>query len=183
MASPWEIAEMKRRVAVLALGILSPFMGWPGVGAERAEASGGALCAVSGTIRFSPSPSPAQAQGRWHVEPAVISCHGVFRAYERITGSAPFTGSGTYTVTPAGDGCLHYVGSGEVDYTLPTTEADVRIVERHDFVLAAAGTFTTPSLKGAIQAVLPDGDCITTPVTEATFLAEGMLVRVNGLHR
>ncbi len=172
---------MKRRVALL-LGVLAPMFGWPGPGTPTADASGVAVCAVSGTITFSPAPAPAQST--WSVEPAKINCQDVFRAYDRFLGPGSFSGRSTYVSSPTGDGCLNYVGSGEVDYTLHTSEADVHIVEPHDFVLATAGAFTTPSLKGSLQALVPyDGSCITTSVTEAAFVAEGILVRVNNVHR
>ena len=172
---------MKRRVAVL-LGVLTPMFGWPGSGAPAAEASGAAVCAVSGTIRFTPAPAPAPST--WTVNPARINCQGVFRAYDRFLGPGEFSGRGTYVASPSADGCLNYIGSGEVDYTLHTSEADVHIVEPHDFVLATAGAFTTPSLKGSLQALVPSGThCIMTSVTEAAFVAEGILVRVNNIHR
>jgi hypothetical protein len=145
-----------------------------------AEATGGAFCAISGSINLVPSDA-VPGHGTWSVDPAIIDCRGIFRGYERITGPAGFSGSGTYTSIQDGGGCLQHVGTGKIDYMIPTTEADVHIVERHEFVLAGAGTFRTPSLNGSFQATAPyEGDCLTGPV-QATFVAQGLLVRANGL--
>jgi len=169
---------VNRPVALLVGLVVMPLVGY----APPARAMGGGACTISGTINFAPT-STNPGRGVWSIEPAVISCQGVFRAYERITGPGSFSGSGTYTETPAGSGtCLHHVGSGNVDYTIPTTEADVRIKEPHEFVLAGAGAFATPSLRGSFQVTPPyDGDCVARPVTRATFIAEAVLTRVNGL--
>jgi hypothetical protein len=153
-----------------------PFVGY----APTAEAAGGAVCSISGTINFFPAPA---TQGRWAVDPAVINCQGLFRATERIIGPGRFAGSGTYTETPAGSGtCMHHVGTGNVDYMIPTSEADIRIKEPHDFVLAGGGAFVTPSLRGSFQITPPyEGDCVAKPVTRATFIAQALLLRWNGL--
>jgi hypothetical protein len=145
-----------------------------------AEASGGAICSISGTINLFPA---SASQGHWTIEPAVINCQGLFRATERITGPGRFAGSGSYAEAPAGSGtCMHHAGTGKVDYMIPTSEADVRIQEPHDFVLAGAGAFTTPSLRGSFQITPPyEGDCVTRPVTRATFIAQAVLLRFNGL--
>lgn len=172
---------MSRPVTFL-LSALLPLTGLVVGPAPRAEATGGAACVITGTMNFSPSAGDA-AQGTWSIEPALISCQGIFRAYDRITGPGEFTGSGRYEEIPVGDGgCLQRIGSGQLDYLIPTTEADVRIREPHRFVLAGAGTFTSPSLNGSSQITPPfEGDCVSQPVTQATFLAEAMLVRVSGL--
>jgi hypothetical protein len=169
---------VKRSVAVLMGLVLLPLIGF----APNADAAGGGVCSISGTINFLPE-SGAATKGKWSIEPAVISCQGLFRAYERITGPGAFLGTGTYTALPDGNGaCLHQVGSGEVDYTIPTTEADVHITEPHEFVLAGGGAFTTPSLNGSFEVTPPyHGDCMTRPVTRATFVAQGVLLRNNGL--
>jgi hypothetical protein len=169
---------VKRAVAILS-GLL--VFSLAGI-APSAEAAGGAVCAVSGTINFSPAAN-ASREGTWRIDPAVINCQGIFRGYERITGPAAFTGSGTYNEVVDSDGtCLHHIGSGTVDYWVPTTEADVHIVEPHEFVLAGAGAFTTPSLNGNIALTPPfNGNCLTMSVTKATFVAAGVLVRSVGL--
>jgi len=135
--------------------------------APSAEASGGAVCSISGTINLFPA----------------SASQGLFRATERITGPGRFAGSGRYAEAPAGSGtCMHHMGTGKVDYMIPTSEADVRIQEPHDFVLAGAGAFTTPSLRGTFQITPPyEGDCVTRPVTRATFIAQAVLLRFNGL--
>lgn len=172
---------MKRRVAFL-LGLFFPLAGFLIGPAPKAEATGVAVCAITGTIKFTAS-ATTPTQGTWSIEPAVITCQGIFRGYEYITGPGAFRGSGTYRELPGGpESCLQRVGSGELDYMLPTTEADVRMREPHQFVMAGAGTFTSPSLNGSSQIVPPfDGDCMTRPVTRATFVAETLLARVSGL--
>ncbi len=57
-----------------------------------------------------------------------------------------------------------------------------RMRESKRFVLAGAGEFSTPSLRGAIQLLPPyDGDCVTKPITCATFLAQGRYLRTEPL--
>ena len=167
---------MKRPVACLVGLVMLPFVGF----APSAHAMGEAACTITGTINFVPT-SPSQ--GVWSIDPGVINCTGLFRAKRAITGPGSFSGSGTYTEASPGSGtCLHHVGSGQVDYTIPTTEANNRIQEPHDFVFAGAGTFKTPSLRGSFEVTPPyEGDCVSRPVTKATFAAQAVMVRLNGL--
>ena len=148
--------------------------------APTAQAAGLAACTITGTIRFFPS-SENRMQGAWNVEPAVIDCRGVFsfRGRQRILRPGSFSGSGTYAALPTESGtCLHHVGSGTVDYWLFTSEADVHLKEPQSFVLAGAGTFSTPILRATFQVTPPsDGDCVTKPVTKALFVAQATLVR------
>jgi hypothetical protein len=146
----------------------------------QAEANGAAVCAISGTIDFQPSQA-VPSSGQWRIEPAVINCQGIYRGYQYFTGPGKFYGQGTYTDLPGKGGCLHQVGKGTVDYRLQTTETDLHYEEPSEFVLAGAGAFTTPSVGGTIQMSPPyDGDCLTTPVTRATFVVQGLMIRVNG---
>jgi hypothetical protein len=171
---------VKRSFALLVGLALLPFV-WL---APTADATGGAACYISGTIKFLPSESSA-GEGAWSIGPAFINCQGLYRGPERITGPGSFEGAGTYSQFLSGSGtCLHHVGSGKVDYIIPTTEADVHITEAHEFVFAGAGAFTTPSLNGTFQVAPPyEGDCVTKPVTKAVFVAEALLVRAGGLDR
>ena len=160
--------------ALLALGLVL----LPIPAAPTAHAAGLAACTITGTIRFLPSPEN-QMQGVWNVEPAVIDCRGLFRGWERFLRPGAFSGSGTYAALPTGTGtCLHQVGSGTVDYWLYTSEVDVHLTEPHSFVLAGAGTFSTPTLRATFQITPPtDGDCVTSPVTKALFIAQAAMVR------
>jgi hypothetical protein len=145
-----------------------------------ANAAGAAACVISGTISFVP-PSDASGQGAWSIGPAMINCQGIFSGYHFI-GPGPFTGSGSYTATlpSSGGSCVDQVGTGTVDYTLQTEAMDYHKVEAKRFVLAGAGEFTTPSLRGSLQLMPPyEGDCVTKPVTRATFFAEGVMARAN----
>jgi hypothetical protein len=164
---------VKRSLIILGLAAL-PIVG----PVSTAEATGGAACTITGTISFEPSPV-TPADGKWRIEPAVIDCRGLFRSWERILGPGVFAGSGTYTTLPtSGASCLHNIGSGIVDYRIPTTEADVHLNEQHNFVLAGAGAFSTPTLRGTFQVTPPyEGDCVTKRVTKALFLAEASMVR------
>jgi hypothetical protein len=146
--------------------------------APTAHAAGLAACTITGTIRFFPS-SENRMEGAWHVQPAVIDCRGTFRGWARILRPGAFSGSGTYAALPTGTGtCLHHVGSGTVDYWIFTSEADVHLKEPQSFVLAGAGTFSTPSLRATFQLTPPtDGDCVTRPVTKALFIAQATMIR------
>ena len=145
-----------------------------------AEGAGAGVCTITGTMNFMSLPQTPE-EGQWRIEPAVIHCHGVFNRSERYAGPASFTGEGTYT-TAAGDGasCVHHVGFGTVEYLIRTSEQDIHIVERHSFVLAGGGSFTTPTLRGSFQ-VTPtldgDGRCLTEQVTRTFFVAQGLMVR------
>lgn len=165
---------MKRSLRLaIGLGIL-PLIGL----VPAAQATGAALCTISGTITFSHSELTTTG-GAWTIGPAVISCHGLYNGYERIMGPGTFDGAGSYSAFPDGSGtCLHSVGSGTVRYGFPTTAYDIRLVEPQDYTMAGAGAFTTPSLRGTFQVTPPyDGDCLTKPVTSALFLAQATLVR------
>ena len=163
-----------RRSILLAMGlVLSPSVG----SVPAAEATGVGVCTVTGTITFSAA-SLAATKGVWAIGPAVISCQGMFRLKERITGAGSLAASGSYTAFPDGSGtCLHHMGTGTVDYQFPTTSADIHLVEPGTYTLAGAGEFVTPSLRGAFQVAPVVGDCVTKPVTSAVFLAEAMLLR------
>jgi hypothetical protein len=164
---------MKRSLVSLGLAVLPIVAAVP-----TAEATGVAGCTITGTIDFSPS-SATSTLGSWSIEPAVIECRGLFRSRARILGPGSFAGSGTYSALLAGSGnCLHHTGSGTVHYRIPTTEADVHLTEPQSFVLAGAGVFSTPSLRGTFQVAPPySGDCMTKPVTKALFVAEASMVR------
>jgi hypothetical protein len=149
--------------------------------APAAEATGAAACTISGTITFSPS-AAAPSEGGWNISPAAIDCQGLFnvKGYERILRPGSFAGSGSYQTVPSGRGsCLRQLGHGTVDFWIPTSEQDVHLVEPHDFILAGAGAFTTPTLRGTFQIPLHEGNCVTAPATRALFLAQVALVRYN----
>ena len=167
---------MKRPIAWVVGLLLLPLIGV----VPTAHAMGTAACRISGTIDL--VPTSTTGQGRWMIEPGVINCEGLFRAKRMITGPGKFSGSGTYDEASPGAGpCLHIVGTGQVDYTVPTFDADNRIQEQQDFVLAGAGAFATPSLRGSFQVVPPyEGNCLSKPV-KGTLVAEAVLVRLNGL--
>ena len=152
-----------------------------------ASGLGGAVCVISGTITFAPPSAGAAAEtpGTWNIGPAQIECNGAINGYH-IWGTGPFTGSGTYTSPPeAGSPCghlVHHVGMGSVDYVMRSAAMIYRVRESKRFVLAGAGEFSTPSLRGAIQLLPPyDGDCVTKPITRATFLAQGRYLRTEPL--
>jgi hypothetical protein len=166
---------LKRRLLLL-LAAVAPSVVWV---APPAGALGAAACVISGTVSFdSPSTAPLTAgTGVWHIGPAQIHCNGVTNGY-RIFGTGPFTGSGTYTALPAAGGsCFHHVGTGMVDYYIRSGAMVFHIQEAKRFLLAGAGEFTTPTLRGTLQLAPPyEGDCVTKPVTRATFVAQGAIV-------
>lgn len=171
---------MKRPVAFLAvllLTALGDFVAAP----PAAQALGVGACTISGSIVFTPSAAGAD-HGAWAIDPAAISCWGPFRFphKEEMNGQAgAFSGIGSYTTVPAGPShCLRTLGSGTVDYWIRTEEQDVHVKEPHEFVLAGAGLFTTPTLRGTFEVPLQEGNCLTGPVNRATFLAQVTVLRV-----
>ena len=160
---------MKRFIALVAGLALVPLVGL----APKADAIGAGVCTITGTIAFEPPTGPYM-QGIWHIRPGAIDCKGLYKGPDYFTGQGQFNGTGTYKVLPSGTGqCIHQVGEGNVDYTVRTISSMYFVKEKSEFVLAGAGKFTTPSLKGSFVIPPPyEGDCITTPVTRATFVAQ-----------
>jgi hypothetical protein len=166
---------VRRSVALLTGLALVPFF----TSAPAAEATGGAVCSISGTITFSSS-ALDRSGGSWSISPGMIDCRGLFntRGPERILRPGSFTASGDYGTVQSGNGsCLRQLGPGTVDYWIPTSYQDVHIVEPHAFLLTGAGALTTPSLRGTFQIPLHEGNCVTAPVTRAMFLAQVALAR------
>lgn len=164
---------MGRSVAVL-VGLALAFVVGP---VPAAEAVGVGACTIGGTITFTPS-GQTPGQGTWAIAPGVIQCRGQFNTYEYMVRTGEFAGSGTYTsVSSAEVGCFRELGTGTVDYWIPTDKQDAHVVEPYAFLLAGAGAFTTPTLRGAFQITTYDGNCVTGPVTKASFLAQVTLFR------
>jgi hypothetical protein len=165
---------VKRLIGLLAGVAMLPLVG----AVPPAQALGAGACTIGGTISFEP-PNGPYIRGNWSIRPGAINCHGLFKGPDYFTGQGSFTGSGTYSVLPSGTGaCIHQVGSGTVDYTIRTISSTYRLTEESEFVLAGAGKFTTPSLKGSFVVPPPyEGDCITKPVTRATFVSQALMVR------
>lgn len=178
---------MRRGAAVLA-GLTLVLLVAPAPGAE---AVGAGACTITGTIRFTPTATTPD-RGTWNIAPAVIQCQGIFNVFgaagngvgfgEKINGNGQsFTGSGSYLTVPSGDGgCLHELGRGEVDYWILTDKQDVHMREANQFLLAGAGTFTTPTLYGSFQIPLFEGDCLAGSATTGLFLAEVTMARSSG---
>lgn len=179
---------MKRALAVLA-GFLMAGLAVP---TPAADAVGLAECLISGTIRFTPSAQDPH-RGAWDIDPAVIQCQGMFNFVSsprqgngvgetfNPQGQA-FRGFGDYRTVPSSDGgCLHELGAGTVDYYLRTVNQDIHMKEQNTFLLAGAGTFTTPTLYGSFQIPLHESSCMTGPPTTALFLAEVTMVRTTGI--
>jgi hypothetical protein len=164
-------------VAVIATLALALFV----APAPPADAIAVGACVITGTIRFTPSALGAE-RGAWEIGPAIIQCRGPFRVPhpEQMNGDAgAFSGIGSYTTDASGQGhCLRQLGSGTVDYWIRTEEQDVHVKEPHEFFLAGAGVFTTPTLRGTFQIPRYEGNCLAAPVRKGTFLAEVTLVRV-----
>lgn len=166
------IWALRLRVLSLLLLLVSPFV----VAVPSADAIGGAACTITGTINFSP-PGAGLTEGRWQIGPGAITCVGALNGYH-FYGQGPFSGSGAYTGLPAaaGGSCFHYLGTGTVDYVMRTGAMVHRIREAKRFTLAGAGAFVTPSLRGSLALAPPyEGDCVTKPLTRATFVAQAVL--------
>jgi hypothetical protein len=169
-----------RRILFLFAVVVPAVAGLVPVGGRVpvADALGGAVCTIGGLMTFSPpgaGGSPADA-GVWRIGPGQIECDGALNGY-RIFGTGPFEGSGTYTAVPAAGGpCLHHVGTGTVDYYIRSGAMIFHRHETHQFVLLGAGEFRTPTLRGTVQLVPPyDGNCLTKPVTRASFVAQAAM--------
>lgn len=162
---------MKRFIAGLAVVGLAVFGFNP-----PADAVGYGVCTLVGTMSFS---SQTLSTGTWTIGPATLDCQGIIGKRARITGRGPFRGSGTYKALPPGDAaCLRQSGTGKVDYEIPTASGTIKVTEAATHTLAGAGVFDTTSLHGAFQLPPPyDGDCVTKPVSKATFVAELVLHR------
>ena len=157
---------MKRFVAVLAV-VVSPVLGF----ASTAGAVEEGACLITGTITFE---SQTAGAGMWNIGPAVIDCQGIVAARRLITGRGPFRGSGSFAALAPGDnGCLRQAGSGTLDYKIPTTAGDIVVNEPVTQTLTGIGTFNTPRLHGTFEVAPPyEGDCVTKPISRATFVAE-----------
>jgi hypothetical protein len=172
-----------RRILLLGLVVATSVVGF----VPAASGLGGAVCVIGGTMTFKPpaAGAPPDTPGTWNIGPAQIECNGAINGYH-IWGTGPFTGAGTYTSLPvAGSACghlVHHVGIGNVDYLMRSAAMIYRVRESKRFVIAGAGEFSTPSLRGAIQLLPPyDGDCLTKPITRATFRAQGRYLRTEPL--
>ena len=100
-------AENLRRVVVLA-AVVAP--------APAADAVGVGACTITGTITFKPAGAGSEI-GLWDISPAQIACRGQFNTYELMLKQAGFTGKGSYTTLPSGEGgCLRELGTGVVDH-------------------------------------------------------------------
>ena len=165
---------MRRSVAMLA-GLASlAFVFGP---VPAAQAVGAGACVIGGTINFSPV-AGEPGRGAWSISPATIQCRGQYNTKELMVRGGSFTGSGSYTSVGSTDsGCFRQLGEGAVDYWIPTQKQDIHVKEPHAFLLAGAGAFLTPTLRGVFQIVSYEGDCLANPVTKASFLAEVTLFR------
>ena len=161
---------MKRFIAVLAV------VGMAVLGFEvRADAVGYGACSVVGTITFT---AKSPTAGTWAIGPAILDCQGIIGKRARITGRGPLKGSGTYTALPPSDSCFRQAGTGKVEYEIPTASGTIKVNEAETYTLAGAGVLDTPSLHGVFQLPPPyDGDCLTKPVSRATFVAQLVLYR------
>ena len=164
---------MKRTLAFLALVVL-PAIGFT----PPAHAVGYGGCTIVGTITFTQSEALA-ATGTWSIGPAILDCQGIIGKRARIIGRGPFRGKGTVTaLAPGGGGCLRQSGTGNVEYDIPTASGIIKVTEGETHTLAGAGVIDTPTLHGTFEIPPPyDGDCVTKPVTRASFVAQLILIR------
>jgi hypothetical protein len=164
---------VKRTLAVLALVVL-PAIGFT----PPANAVGYGGCTIVGTITFVSSEALAAA-GTWSIGPATLDCQGIIGKRARIIGRGPFRGQGTFTaLAPAGGGCLRQTGTGHVEYDIPTASGVIKVEEGETHTLAGVGVLDTPTLHGTFQVPPPyTGDCLTKPLTKATFTAQVILLR------
>jgi hypothetical protein len=160
---------VKRFVAALVTVVL-PVLGFTSTAGAIEEGA----CTISGTITFS---ADKPGTGVWAIGPAVIDCQGIVAARRLITGRGPFRGAGSFAALAAGDsGCLRQAGTGTLEYKIPTTAGDIVISEPENHTLAGIGSFNTPRLHGSFVVAPPyEGDCVTKPISRATFVAQVVL--------
>src|SRR2546423_6524876 len=143
----------------------------PGAGAV-----GGGACRITGRILFAPN----GAAGAWSIERGIIDCQGLLAGGKnRVVGPGELRATGTYTTVPApGASCLQQIATGTFEYQIPTSGGYVVINEKGGYTLVGVGALTTPTLRGTAEVAPPyTGDCVTKPVTVATFLAQVSLYR------
>jgi hypothetical protein len=139
-----------------------------------AGAVGYGACTIVGTISFSPQ---TPGTGTWAIGPATLDCQGIVGKRARITGRGPLTGSGEYKALAPG-ACLPQQGTGKVEYAIPTASGVIKVSEAASDTTAGAGVFETPTLHGTFQMAPPyNGDCVTKPLSRATFVAQVVLYR------
>ena len=162
---------MKRFVAVLAV-IGSAVFGF----SPPADAVGYRACTLLGTISFS---SQTATTGTWTIGPALLDCQGIVGKRARITGRGPLRGSGTYNaLTPGQGACVPHNGTGTMEYVIPTASGAIKVNEAVTHTMAGVGVFDTPSLHGVFQMPPPyEGDCVSKPLSRATFVAQVVLYR------
>jgi hypothetical protein len=161
---------VKRLVAALAV-VGSAVSGF----SPRADAVGYGACTIVGTISFS---SQTLSTGTWTIAPATLDCQGIIGKRARITGRGPLRGSGTYNALAGNGACLAQNGTGQVEYVIPTASGTIQVNEAVSHTLAGAGVFDSTSLHGTFQIPPPyEGDCVTKPLSRATFVAQVILYR------
>jgi hypothetical protein len=162
---------VKRFVVGWAVGVLALAASVPGAGAV-----GGGACRITGRILFTPNGTG----GGWSIERGIIDCQGLLAGGKnRVVGPGELRAAGTYTTAPGpGGACVHQIATGTFDYQIPTSGGFVVINEKGGYTLVGVGALTTPTLRGTAQVAPPyTGDCVTKPVTVATFLAQVTLYR------
>jgi len=163
---------VKRVVVAVTVAVLALMASVPGAGAV-----GGGACRITAHIAFAPK---SAGDGGWMIERGIIDCVGLLAGGKnRITGAGEFSGSGTYTTVPApGGACVQQVATGRFSYRIPTSGGYVVIDEPGGYTLVGAGALSTPTLRGPVEIAPPySGDCVTKPVTAASFLAQATLYR------
>ena len=164
---------MNRFLACWAMVLLTVVEFAPGAGAY-----GGGVCRITGRIVFSPR---SAGEGGWSIEDGVIDCAGVLSGgNKRILGPGQFQGSGSYSsaLPAAGGACPAQAGSGTVEYRIPTSGGYLVVNEPDSYTLVGVGSFATPTLHGTFEVAPPyDGDCVSKPMTGATFVAQASLYR------
>ena len=160
---------VKRFVAALSVLVMAVLGYTPNAGAV-----GYGACSILGTISFSP---PKPSTGTWAIGPATLDCQGIVGKRARITGRGPLSGTGTYNALAPG-ACFPQTGTGKVEYAIPTASGTIQVAEAVTDTVAGVGVFNTPTLNGTFQVGPPyTGDCVTKPLTRATFVAQVVLYR------
>jgi hypothetical protein len=130
-----------------------------------------AICIVSHPLTLSPGLTLTAGPQRYtNGSIGTISCLGSLNGHN-IVGPGSLTNEGVLLGT-----CLAGSGGGEFHLSIPTDHGIVLVSEKYvSHYVGVAGTFSGPVFSGAFQFLPQVGDCLLTPLTQVTVLAQGAI--------
>lgn len=141
---------------------------------SAAESESTASCYGTERISFSPGISTTSQEQTFttHGETGTINCYGRVKGHE-VTGPGTFGEDGVLEGT-----CSGGKGSSIISVTIPTSAGSEKLSLRATFTYGPGyGSKYGDSLMGPLTFVYypTQGDCVTAPVTEGAFSAQGFL--------